>query len=102
MAPFYQAFDFFLFPSHFEGMPGTVVEAQAAGLKCLVSDTITKQVKATELVNFLSLEKNAETWAAELIQQSEEMIKANFDLASTNYDVNNQVAFYKELYNVGS
>lgn len=100
VAPFYQAFDCFLFPSRFEGMPGTVVEAQAAGLTCLISDTITRQVKATELVDFLSIEEPASMWAQKLIAKIREdnQNANNCDLAATNYDVNNQVAFYKDLY----
>src|SRR5690606_4659996 len=39
-----QAFDIFLFPSLFEGLPVVLVEAQAAGLKSIVSNTITKEV----------------------------------------------------------
>ena len=109
-APFYQAFDYFLFPSRFEGMPGTVVEAQAAGLKCLISDSVTKQVKATDLVTFLSLEQPAKVWADEMIRQTQEEADRNgkrnpaaecYNLASTNYDVNNQVRFYEELYKGG-
>ena len=52
---YYQAFDVFLLPSFFEGLPGVLVEAQAAGLKCFVSDTITREAKATDLVNYLSI-----------------------------------------------
>lgn len=39
-----QAFDVFVFPSHHEGLPVTLVEAQAAGLPCVVSDAITREV----------------------------------------------------------
>ena len=41
---YYQAMDLFIFPSLYEGLPGTVLEAQAAGLPCLMSDTITQEV----------------------------------------------------------
>ncbi len=98
VAPFYQSFDFLLFPSRFEGLPGTVVEAQAAGLKCLISDTITKQVKATELVKFMSIEETAEKWADEVLRWEEMPETVNCNLSDTNFDVNKQVEFYKELY----
>ena len=61
---YYQAFDCFVFPSTFEGLPGSVAEAQASGLKCLVSDCVTREVKITDLVKFLPLEK--ESWVEEL------------------------------------
>lgn len=51
-----QMFDVFCIPSNFEGLPITVIEAQAAGLRCLVSDTITGECKITDLVDFLPLE----------------------------------------------
>lgn len=100
VAPFYQVFDFVLFPSRFEGLPGTIVEAQATGLKCLVSDTVTKQVKVTELVHFMSIEERAKAWADTVFAlcADKESIRGSYDFSTTNYDVNNQVAFYKEIY----
>ena len=99
IAPYYQALDFFLFPSHFEGMPGSVIEAQATGLKCLVSDTVTKQVKATELVTFESLKKSKEEWAAKLIEMiTDKQEIASYNLEDTMYDVNKQVTYYTNLY----
>lgn len=68
---FYQAFDFFVFPSRFEGLPGTVVEAQAAGLPCLISDRITPEVGISELVEFKSIDVPAKDWAEVILQQIE-------------------------------
>ena len=51
--------DVFVFPSLWEGVPVSVVEAQAAGLKCYVSDTITEDVQLTELVQTIALHKAA-------------------------------------------
>lgn len=58
-----QAFDLFLFPSIYEGLPLTLVEAQASGLKIIASDAITSEVKVTNLVTFCSLEKSVGYWA---------------------------------------
>lgn len=106
VAPYYQAMDVFLFPSRFEGMPGTVVEAQAAGLPCLIADTITTQVKVTELVTFLSLAQSAKLWAEQLSQMmTERKVQKNseteIDLSKTNYDVNYQVKQYEQFYLTG-
>ena len=64
------AFDVLLFPSFFEGMPNVVIESQAAGLHCVISDSITKEANITGLVEYLSLDKSAEEWADEVLKYS--------------------------------
>ncbi len=64
---YYQAMDYFLFPSRYEGLPGTVVEAQAAGIQCLVSDSITPEVDITPLVSRMSIEEPAAMWARKIL-----------------------------------
>lgn len=64
---YYQAMDYFVFPSRFEGLPGTVVEAQAAGLKCMISDRITQEVGFTELVAYKDIALPAKDWAEQII-----------------------------------
>ena len=55
--------DVFVFPSFYEGMPNTVIEAQSAGLPCIIADTITRQADITGLVQYFSLEDDPEIWA---------------------------------------
>ena len=57
------AMDVYVFPSFYEGMPNTVIEAQATGLPCIVSNRITKEAKITDLVIYKNLEDKAEEWA---------------------------------------
>lgn len=114
VAPYYSAFDYFLFPSLFEGMPGTVVEAQAAGLNCMISDTITRMTKVTDLVEFESLGKTDVQWADRLysgvgqtpVEQLYDLRKANNPMTQqimldSNYNVDRQVEFYTRLYTKG-
>ena len=68
---FYQAMDVFLFPSVWEGLPMSVVEAQAAGLPCLISDTITKNVLLTDLVSQYSIKQETAFWAKKLAEFKE-------------------------------
>mgnify|MGYP004626139113 CR=1 FL=1 len=68
------AMDVFAFPSLYEGMPNTVIEAQATGLPCLIADTITREADITGLVHYLPL-GDAGAWAhliAELPQAKRE------------------------------
>ena len=60
---YYQAMDYFVFPSYFEGMPGVVIEAQTSGLPCLISDAIAGEVALTELVNAKSIAADPREWA---------------------------------------
>lgn len=56
------AMDVFVFPSLYEGMPNTVIEAQATGLPCVISNTITREANITGLVHYLPLGAASE-WA---------------------------------------
>jgi glycosyltransferase involved in cell wall biosynthesis len=95
VADYYQAMDYFLFPSFFEGLPGTVVEAQSAVLKCLISDTITTEVDVTDLVSRMSIEDEPKKWSDKILSDvaqrmdrqqetsryEEEISEAGFDAA---------------------
>lgn len=99
---FYQAFDFFLFPSRFEGLPGTVVEAQAAGLRCLISDSITPEVGLSGLVHFESIEKSPDLWAeyveSHLAYERQDM---SGRIKEAGFDVREQALKLEEFYCFG-
>lgn len=60
---YYQAMDVFVLPSLFEGLPLVGVEAQASGLPCVFSDTITRETGIAPWCAFVSLEESDECWA---------------------------------------
>ena len=59
------AMDLFLLPSLFEGLPLSAVEAQAAGLPVLCAQGLTEDLKLTEQVKFLPLDKDL--WAQKIL-----------------------------------
>lgn len=71
---YYQAFDYFVFPSVFEGLPGSVAEAQAAGLQCLVSDQVTREAALTDLAVYKSIEEPPAGWASEIMRNAKKAL----------------------------
>lgn len=62
----YMAMDKFIFPSRFEGLPVTLLEAQITGLPAVISSVITDEVVLSNNVQFETLESSPEKWARDL------------------------------------
>lgn len=65
------AMDILVFPSIYEGMPNVVIEAQCTGLPCVISDSITHEVKITDLVTMESIHDAPSKWSASISQSLE-------------------------------
>ena len=96
-------FDVFLMPSHFEGNPVTLVEAQAAGLPCVITDNITDEMDmGLGLIHKLPLSERADTWASKIVEASkhrcsnEELIRSR--IASCGYDAQSTANQLLEIY----
>ena len=92
------AMDVFVFPSLYEGMPNTVIEAQATGLPCIIADTITKEADITGLVHELSLAENPAKWAdAAISVAGQERRCTRQDFVEHGYDIKSVAAELVEL-----
>lgn len=63
-----QASDVLILPSHFEGLPFTALEGQAAGLPVVLSTAVTREADASPLARFLPLEDGPDAWADGILQ----------------------------------
>lgn len=93
-----QAMDIFLFPSLFEGLPVVLVEAQAAGLTCIVSDTITKEADITENVQYISLKHSSAEWASVIHSASYEHRDTSHLLSEKGYDTETMSKWLANYY----
>ena len=71
---FYNAFDGFLLPSLYEGLPVVGLESQSCGLPILFSTEITQEAKACEMANFISLNTPVAEWARQIVEVVEKNI----------------------------
>lgn len=63
VADLMQAMDVLVFPSKYEGLALVLIEAQASGLHCIVSDTLPRESAITDLVEYIPLSVSPELWA---------------------------------------
>lgn len=94
-----QSADVFVFPSVFEGLPLTVVEAQANGLSVFASSSISKECNVGETVRFLSLEDGSEKWASE-IEKSIPFVRSDNTekIRKAGYDSVESAEFLEKFY----
>lgn len=93
--------DLFLMPSFFEGLPLTLIEAQAAGLNCLITDTITEEVDVgCNLIHRLGLKNSAEEWAEKVIEliSNAECIDSHSFIKKAGFDIVDTSLWLEEFY----
>ena len=107
VSEYLNAIDIVIMPSLYEGLPLTLVEQQANGLQCIVSDTITEEVDKTGNLCFVSLNASISEWVQSIencnCKQGREQRskKAVNDIAKEGYSIQTEakqlVGFYKSV-----
>ena len=90
-----KAMDVFILPSRFEGFGIVLVEAQAAGLPCVVSDQVPSEVYLSENITKLSLDEPISVWASSLMNPL-----GNIDSYGDieDYDMKKEIRNLEKLY----
>lgn len=89
--------DCFIFPSLFEGLGIVLLEAQAAGLKCVVADTVPQETTVTNKVYRLPLDCDSEIWASVVLGKND-MKPTPITQPIELYDISNIITTLKEYY----
>jgi glycosyltransferase involved in cell wall biosynthesis len=96
----YQAMDVFVFPSLYEGLPVTLIEAQSSGLPCLVSDHITEEVDmGIKAIRYLSL-NNKMNWVESInsVRNKERIKETKLPFIQKGYEITDTAYSTQQLY----
>ena len=99
VADLMQAMDVFVFPSLYEGLGIALVEAQAAGLPCVVSDTIPHEAYLTDLVDSEKLSAPEEKWAEKILtMRAVPRTDRREEIAAHGFDISTEAVKLQEFY----
>ena len=93
-----QAMDVFILPSLYEGFGIVLIEAQASGLKCVISESIPTDAIISEKVKQLSLGDDISTWAKEILSSKSERKEGIEDIEKSKYDIKSNAKWLENFY----
>ena len=91
--------DVFILPSVWEGLPFTGIEAQANGIPCIFSDTISQELDITNVYNKLSIEENPKIWANKIIELNKNGRQDTLeDIRNAGFNIRQVCKFIENIY----
>lgn len=94
-----QAADAFVLPSLWEGLPVTGIEAQASGLHCVVSDGVTEEMNALDMVEYLSLDEPLDKWCSYILTAARKPRRDTYEqMKVSGYDIHTTAPWLQEFY----
>lgn len=103
----YQAMDVFVLPSRYEGLPVVGVEAQTAGLPCVLSNQMTSETVMVKETKVLPLNVGAEAWASAVLANKGKIRKnVTADIKKAGFDIKTEakkmeIYYDKVIHSIG-
>lgn len=98
------AMDIFLLPSHYEGVPLTLIEAQCNGIKCIASNNVPEEVNLTDSIRFLPINNGTSSWVGTIentdISDDRSNLSADWieKITDAGYNIDTQATQLLNLY----
>ena len=91
--------DVFFLPSVFEGLGIVNIEAQAAGLHCVVSDVVPQFANAAGMIKFISLDDDKDVWIKALLENKDPVRQdGSVRIREAGFDISNTGKVMTEIY----
>ena len=91
-----QMADYYIMPSTYEGLSVAAIEAQSSGIKCLLSDQVSSDVKISDNCYLLPLEEDV--WLKEIKKDFSRNKDAYKNTIKSGFDINTTAKWLKEFY----